>query len=95
MPIITRTEETNITINLSQKHKYTLEKAAAMRCLSLSEYLLQLALNVATEELPEADSLVLSEKDWDIFTSALENPPLANEALKSAIKEDEEQYGKW
>ena len=29
------------------------------------------------------------------MVSALENPPEANEALKAAIKEHQEKYGKW
>ncbi len=95
MSIITSTELTKITLQLSLEHKKTLEKAAAMRCLSLNEYLVQLALHEATEEVAEADSIILSEKDWDVLTSALENPPEVNEALQSAISEDQEQYGKW
>lgn len=93
MSIVTSLEQTNITVKLNLQQKQTLEKAAAMRCLSLSEYLLELALNAATEEVSESDSIILSEKDWNILTSALENPPEANEALKSALEENHKQYG--
>lgn len=46
-------------------------------------------------EKPVVEKIVLSERDWNIMVSALENPPEANEALKAAIKEHQEKYGKW
>lgn len=92
---IENAQTTKIEINLTQAQKETLEKAAAIRCLSLGEYLLEAALNLAEEQPLKPESSVLSEKDWEIFTSALENPPEPNEALKAAIKEYQEEYGKW
>lgn len=89
------TKETSLTLSLSQEHKQTLEKAAAMRCLTLSEYLLELALNAATQEIAAPEQIVLSNRDWDLFVSVLENPPEPNETLKAAIKEHQEKYGKW
>lgn len=46
-------------------------------------------------EKPVIEKIVLSERDWDIMVTALENPPEANEALKAAIKEHQDKYGKW
>jgi uncharacterized protein (DUF1778 family) len=56
--------------------------------------LLDIALKAA-KETPEVEQIVLSERDWEIFASAIENPPEPNEALKAAIKEHQEKYGKW
>jgi uncharacterized protein (DUF1778 family) len=95
MSTSTSPHETSITLRLTQQQKEKLEKAAAMRCLSLSEYLLELALNAATEEIPEPEKIVRSERDWEIFREAIENPPEPNEVLKAAIKEHQEKYGKW
>ena len=89
------TEETHITLIVSPEDKQTLEKSAAMRCLTLSEYLLEIALDAATVEIPPPEQIVLSNRDWDLFSSALSNPPQPNEALKSAIKNHQEKYGKW
>jgi uncharacterized protein (DUF1778 family) len=44
---------------------------------------------------PTIEKIVLSERDWDIMVTGLQNPPEANEALKAAIKEHQEKYGKW
>ena len=84
--------ETPITINIPKKHQETLEKAAAMRCMTLSEYLLALALDAATQAIPEPEAIIIGEKDWDIITTALENPPEPNEVLKAAFKEYQQQY---
>jgi uncharacterized protein (DUF1778 family) len=84
----------HIKLTLSQQDKETIKKAAAARIQTLNEYLLEAALNLA-KETPEIEKIVLSEQDWEIVTSALENPPEANEALKTAIKKYQEEYGKW
>ncbi|MFB2977634.1 DUF1778 domain-containing protein [Microseira sp. BLCC-F43] len=59
----------HITLTLSQQDKETLEKAAAAKNKSLSEYLLEVALNLA-KETPEIEQIVLSNRDWEIVTSA-------------------------
>jgi uncharacterized protein (DUF1778 family) len=80
------TQANYISLILEPQHKKTLEKAAAKRCLTLSEYLLELVLNAATQELATPEPIVLDEQDWDIFASALKNPPEPNRVLKEAFK---------
>ena len=92
---IENAQTTKIEINLTQAKKEILEKAASIRCLSLSDYLLEAALNLAEEQPLEPESIVLSERDWEIVTSAIENPPELNPRLKAAIKKHQEKYGKW
>jgi len=58
---IENTQTTKIKITLTQAQKETLEKAASIRCLSLSEYLLEAALNLAKEQPLEPESIGLSE----------------------------------
>jgi uncharacterized protein (DUF1778 family) len=84
----------NIELTLSQQDKETLEKAAAAQSKTLGEYLLKIALSLA-KETPEIEQIVLSDRDWEIFASAIENPPEPSEALKAAIKKHQEKYGKW
>jgi uncharacterized protein (DUF1778 family) len=38
------------------------------------------------EEIPEPESIVLYEREWEIFVSAIENPPELNPRLKAASK---------
>lgn len=89
----TQTSQTTtleITLNLEQKE--LLEKAATLWGLSLSEYLLQVALNLAEEVQLKPERLVLSEANWEIVTSAIENPPELNSKLKAAIARYRQEY---
>ena len=95
MSTTTKTKTTTIELTLTEAQLTILKKAAALRFLSLNEYLLEVGLKTAEEPLPPPEEIVLSERDWEIFTSALENPPEPNEALKAAFKRHQEKYGKW
>ncbi|MBW4510188.1 MAG: DUF1778 domain-containing protein [Scytonematopsis contorta HA4267-MV1] len=86
--------ETTLELKISKEHKERLEKAAAITGLSLNNYVIHQALNAAIEHIESYGKMVLSERDSEIFLAALENPPLPNEALKAAIKEHCEEYGK-
>jgi len=93
MSTTTKTKTTTIELTFTEEELTILKKAAALRFLSLNEYLLEVGLKTAAEPLPPPEEIVLSERDWEIFTSALENPPEPNEALKAAFKEYMEEYG--
>ncbi|MCL1474517.1 DUF1778 domain-containing protein [Argonema antarcticum] len=95
MSTSTKTQEVKIELKISQELKEKLQKAANMRCMILDEYLLEILQDAAEQPIPEPESIVLSERDWEKFVSAIENPPEPNEALKAAIKENQEKYGKW
>ncbi|NEO56947.1 MAG: DUF1778 domain-containing protein [Okeania sp. SIO3B5] len=77
MSATTNTEKTSITLTLEPEQKQLLEKAAALRCLTVSEYLLQLALDITTEEIQKPEAIVVSDRDWEIIESATLNPPAA------------------
>ena len=89
------TKKTSIILTLEPEQKQLLEQAAALRCLTVSEYLLKLALDTATEETAEPEVIVASSRDWEIIESAILNPPVAQEALKAAINEDQQEYRSW
>ncbi|BAZ17567.1 hypothetical protein NIES4071_94470 [Calothrix sp. NIES-4071] len=88
-------EETIIEVKISQINKEKLEKAAAITGLNLSDYVMHQALSAAMQHIESYGKMVLSERDSQIFLAALENPPEANEALRKAIKEHQEEYGEW
>ena len=95
MSTTTKNKTKTIELTLTEEQLTILKKAAALRFLSLNEYLLEVGLKTAEEPLPPPEEIVLSERDWEIFVSALENPPEPNEALKAAFKRHQEKYGKW
>lgn len=70
---------TTVEIQLSEEEKQTLETAAATRSLSLSEYLREMALIAAKEEITQPQSGLLSEGEWEVFLSLLEGSSEINE----------------
>jgi uncharacterized protein (DUF1778 family) len=89
----TQTSQTiTLEITPNRQQKELLEKAATLWGLSLSDYLLQVALNLAEEVRLEPEPIVLSESNWEIVTSAIENPPELNSKLKAAIERYRQEY---
>ena len=62
MSSTTDIQKTSINLTLEPEQKQLLEKAAALRCLTVSEYLLQLALDAATTEVSQEE-----EESLDLF----------------------------
>ncbi len=85
-------QTTTIEITINREQKELIEKAATLWGLSLSEYLLEVALNLAEEMPLKSEQIVLSEPNWEIVTSAIENPPQLNSKLKSAIEIYRQEY---
>ena len=85
MSVSSPSQTTTIEIVLPQDRKTILEKAATLEGLSLSGYLLKIATDIAEQSLLKPESITLCEKDWEIVTSAINEPPEFNLALKTAI----------
>lgn len=67
------------------KHaKERLERAAAVRGVSLSDFLISTALEQADKTLRAHEQIELSARDSMAFAAALLNPPAPNEALLAA-----------
>lgn len=85
-------QTTTLEITINREQKELLEKAATLWGLSPSEYLLQVALNLAEEVPLKPETIVLSEPNWEIVTSAIENQPELNSKLKAAIERYRQAY---
>lgn len=94
MSINQNVEESRIDLRLNQEQKKTLEKAAALMGMSVSSYVLSQSLAAANKDLATHETLVLSDRDRDIFLSLLENPPEPSERLKSAMQKYQDKYEK-
>ena len=88
-------KKTSIELEITLEQKQTLEKAAALAGVTLNTYLLQQVIYAAEKKIAFPEQIVLSERDWKLLTSTLENPPEPSKTLKSAIKKHQDQYGKW
>lgn len=88
----TKAKKSRVDLRIDQDQKELLERAASLRGLSLSSYLLSNSIEAATRDIESHEKLVLSDNDRDLFLSLMENPPEPNQALKSAMRRFQEEY---
>jgi len=74
-----------LSCRIAPEHKRILERAAARHGLSVTDYLVSTALQVARDELLADEQIRLSPADWEAVLDILENPPAATPALEDAM----------
>ena len=79
-------KDSRVDFRVSDVQKSLLERAAEIKHLSLSSYILSSSIKQAELDIAQNEMLILSNKDRDLVMSALENPPEPNEALKGLFK---------
>ena len=83
MPITQKRRE-RIACRIKPEDKSKIAGAAELMGLSTSEFLVSKAIEAADEILHSHQTIILSERDWDLVMDAIGNPPEPNEALKKA-----------
>lgn len=79
-------KDSRVDFRVSDVQKTLLERAAEIKHLSLSSYILSSSIKQAEQDIAENEMLILSNRDRDLVMSVLENPPEPNEALKGLFK---------
>ncbi len=79
-------KQDRIELRVSHAQKVIIEKAAQMKGLSLSSYMLNQALQSAKLVLEESEIFKLSSRDRDLFLKSIKKPPAPNKRLKQAMK---------
>lgn len=74
-----------LSCRIAPEHKLLLERAAASHGLSVTDYLVSTALQVARDEMLAEEQIRLSPADWNALLNILENPPAATPALEQAM----------
>jgi uncharacterized protein (DUF1778 family) len=82
----TLTESGRIELRLRPEDKATLTRAATLKRLDLTGYILGKVLPQAEADIAEAERLRLSERDSLRVLDLLENPPAAPDRLVRAAK---------
>jgi uncharacterized protein (DUF1778 family) len=82
----TLTESGRIELRLRPEDKAILTRAATLRRLDLTGYILGKVLPQAQADIAEAERLTLSERDSLRVLDLLENPPTAPDRLVRAAK---------
>ena len=77
-----------INIRVSDDDKKILELAAQINKVSVSSYIIDLAMKQAELDVKKNETIVLGNKERDLVLSLLENPPLPNEALKELMNSE-------
>jgi uncharacterized protein (DUF1778 family) len=80
------TDSGRIELRLRPEDKAILSRAAALKRLDLTGYILGNVLPQAQADISEAEHLVLSERDSLRVLELLENPPAAPDRLVRAAK---------
>lgn len=78
-------KDSRIDLRVTKEQKALLEEAASIKGVSLSAYTSINLLPLAQQDIENQKRLRLSNRDRDLFVSALENPPVLKGKLKSAI----------
>lgn len=71
-----------IDLRISSEDKRTLEMAAASKRVSLSSYIVSLALQGAAADLEREKTIKVSLEGWAQLIEMLDNPPEPTESLK-------------
>ena len=79
-------KDSRVDFRVSDVQKSLLERAAEIKHLSLSSYILSSSIKQAELDIAENEMLILSNRDRDLVMSALENPSEPNEALRGMFK---------
>jgi len=85
MPTTQDTKSERVQVRIDTDAKRMLKRAAALANTSVSAFVVSSALDAAGRLIQERERLVLSDKDWDLFSEALVNPPGPNEAMRDAF----------
>lgn len=80
-------KEDRVEFRTSHRERVQFEMAATYLGMNLSAFLRLAALEKSAEIVKDSNTLVLSDRDRDIFLAALENPPEPNKNLKKAFSE--------
>lgn len=75
-----------VVSRIPRSNRVIIEKAAAVYGATVNQFIVQTALDRATQILEREELLRLSEKDAEVFLEAIDNPPLPNNKLTEAMQ---------
>ena len=86
MAVTTKTNR--IDIRLTDSDKLLIEKAASFNRQSVSSYIISVIVKQAQMDIEENEKVVLSNSDWNLVMSLLENPGEPNAALVDLLHDN-------
>lgn len=92
MALALRTERSEARLLPEQKRR--IERAASLKGLSLSDFIVQHADEAAIKTIQLHTGWALEDRDREVFVQALLNPPKPNATMKAAVKRYKKRIGK-
>jgi uncharacterized protein (DUF1778 family) len=92
MVLALRSERTEARLLPEQKKR--IERAARLKGLSLSDFIVQHADEAAIKTIQLHTTWTLENRDRDVFVQALLNPPEPSARMKAAVKRYKERAGR-
>ena len=83
---IARSSTQRLEARVSAEQKLLFQRAAALRGVSLTDFMIESMREAAVETVEKHDRMRLTAAERRLFVEALLNPPAPNEALRSATK---------
>jgi uncharacterized protein (DUF1778 family) len=80
------TDSGRVELRLRPEDKATLTRAATLKRLDLTAYILRTVLPQAEADIAETEKVTLSERDSLLILDLLENPPAAPDRLVRATR---------
>lgn len=81
-----------IDVRLRPEQKTFIEKAARIKGLTLTDFIVQNALENAKQAIREYETWTLERPDAELFAAALANPPALGPQLTQAAKRYRERF---
>ncbi len=81
----TQPRSERVDLRMTPAAKRTLQRAAAIRNKTLTEFLLDTGLNAAHDALADRRVFQLDAKRWNAFMQALSQPPKDNPRLRKLL----------
>lgn len=78
-------ESARINLRTSTEAKAMIERAASLMGTTVSSFMLQNAFEAARRIVSETDTLLLTQRDFSAFVSALEKPAKPKAALRKLM----------
>jgi uncharacterized protein (DUF1778 family) len=85
MPSTLANEPARINLRTSAEAKAMIERAAALMGTTVSSFMLQNAYDAARRIVSETDTLLLTQRDFEAFTTSIEKPPKPKAALRKLM----------
>jgi len=85
MPAIFTNEAARINLRTSAEAKAMIERAAALMGTTVSSFMIQNAFEAARRIVSETDTLMLTQRDFKVFTASIEIPPKPKATLRKLM----------